>query len=357
MDVWVEFRNAYKWQAELLARKFFPSTDEDNAPIEGNLESIELPMMPPSPSVASSTGSTLFSSISSTYSSVPTSSSGSSTPLSPLSSMTDGLPACDAGLLTQVYLPRHRLRRTLRSRWKGATLAKNDDLTIRDPVSSRCKAVSVGVVLCADRTDRPFRIDFCRDGRDLKGQRRSFRKRYALGHRVRKAYMLTDPFTMQLHRRCISTALPLTDGVVRDATDEERDATDAGRDATDGGRFGTRGVVTSVVCVLRVNTLGASSTLSACGFFTARHRHQQRTETGAETHKAFPLVACPLLRADAPLHLPRARRCRVLRGPRDCAHAGHDDGRARAARGGGGGRTVRYPWRLWAWKRPASAVT
>ncbi|TFK78689.1 hypothetical protein K466DRAFT_613109, partial [Polyporus arcularius HHB13444] len=93
MDVWIEFRNAYKWQAELLARKFFPSTDEDNAPIEGDLESIELPMTPPSPSAASSAGSTLFSSISSTYSSVPTSPSGSSTPSSPLSSMPDGLPA------------------------------------------------------------------------------------------------------------------------------------------------------------------------------------------------------------------------------------------------------------------------
>ncbi len=48
-----------------------------------------------------------------------------------------------------------------------------------------------------------------------------------------------------------STALPLTDGVVRDATD-------AGRDATDGGRFGTRGVLTPVVCVLRVDTLDAA---------------------------------------------------------------------------------------------------
>ncbi len=34
--------------------------------------------------------------------------------------------------------------------------------------------------------------------------------------------------------------------------------------------------------------LGAFLALSACVFFTARHRHQQRTETGAETHEVFP---------------------------------------------------------------------
>lgn len=28
-DVWVEFRNASKWQAELLFRDFFPLTDGD----------------------------------------------------------------------------------------------------------------------------------------------------------------------------------------------------------------------------------------------------------------------------------------------------------------------------------------
>lgn len=61
MDVWVEFKNASKWQAELLFRNFFPSTDEDDEVIEGDLEGIELPT-PPSPSVGSSAGtSTLFS--------------------------------------------------------------------------------------------------------------------------------------------------------------------------------------------------------------------------------------------------------------------------------------------------------
>ncbi|KAF7358110.1 hypothetical protein MVEN_00859100 [Mycena venus] len=32
MDVWVEFKNASKWQAEALFRNFFPSTDEDDLP-------------------------------------------------------------------------------------------------------------------------------------------------------------------------------------------------------------------------------------------------------------------------------------------------------------------------------------
>ncbi|RPD58679.1 P-loop containing nucleoside triphosphate hydrolase protein [Lentinus tigrinus ALCF2SS1-7] len=131
MDVWIEFKNASKWQAELLFRNFFPSTDEDNVPIEGDLDSVELPMCPtpPSPSAASSASSTLFSSISGTFSSVPTSPSGSSSPLSPLPSLPDGLPTrsrtsstagqstramkgkertrtvSDAGLLNQAYLP------------------------------------------------------------------------------------------------------------------------------------------------------------------------------------------------------------------------------------------------------------
>lgn len=92
MDVWVEFKNASRWQAEQLFRNFFPSTDEDDVPIEGDLESIELPMVPPSPSTASSSGSTLFSSIPSTLSSVPTSPSTSPGTLSPLPSLPEGLP-------------------------------------------------------------------------------------------------------------------------------------------------------------------------------------------------------------------------------------------------------------------------
>ncbi|KAI0358732.1 P-loop containing nucleoside triphosphate hydrolase protein [Trametes cingulata] len=129
MDVWIEFKNASKWQAEMLFRNFFPSTDEDNVPIEGDLDSIELPTTPPSPSAGSSSGSTLFSSMASAFSSVPTSPSGSSSPLSPLPSLPDGLPTrsrtsstaghsrsaskgkersrtvSDVGLQNQAYLP------------------------------------------------------------------------------------------------------------------------------------------------------------------------------------------------------------------------------------------------------------
>lgn len=131
MDVWIEFKNASKWQAELLFRNFFPSTDEDDEPIEGDLDGIELPMMPPSPSTASSSESALFSSLSSTFSSVPTSPSGSPGSLSPLQSLPGGLPVrsrtgssagistvadrvkskerartmSDAGVQNQAYLP------------------------------------------------------------------------------------------------------------------------------------------------------------------------------------------------------------------------------------------------------------
>ena len=42
MDVWVEFKNASKWQAEALFRNFFPSTEEDG-PTEAELASIVLP--------------------------------------------------------------------------------------------------------------------------------------------------------------------------------------------------------------------------------------------------------------------------------------------------------------------------
>ncbi|PIL36297.1 transporter [Ganoderma sinense ZZ0214-1] len=92
MDVWIEFKNASKWQAEQLFRNFFPSADEDNELIEGDFDSIELPMTPPSPSTTSSSSSTLFSSLSSTFSSVPTSPSGSPGSLSPLPSLPEGLP-------------------------------------------------------------------------------------------------------------------------------------------------------------------------------------------------------------------------------------------------------------------------
>ncbi|GJE89993.1 P-loop containing nucleoside triphosphate hydrolase protein [Phanerochaete sordida] len=109
MDVWVEFRNASKWQAELLFRNFFPSSDEEEEIIEGDLEGVELPMPPsPSTSSASSTFSSLLSAISPATSSV-SSWSGSSTPLTPAGSTMNSPKAPKANpleaLKNQAYLP------------------------------------------------------------------------------------------------------------------------------------------------------------------------------------------------------------------------------------------------------------
>ncbi|KAJ7731302.1 P-loop containing nucleoside triphosphate hydrolase protein [Mycena maculata] len=63
MDVWVEFKNSSKWQAEALFRNFFPSTDEDDLPLDDG--EIELPGTPPSASASTSSlwsASTLTSS-------------------------------------------------------------------------------------------------------------------------------------------------------------------------------------------------------------------------------------------------------------------------------------------------------
>ncbi|TFY65257.1 hypothetical protein EVJ58_g2087 [Rhodofomes roseus] len=106
MDVWVEFKNASKWQAELLFRNFFPSTDEDDVVIEGELEDIELPM-PPSPSAQSSSGfSSLFSS-GSMPSTPVTSSASISTPPTPEGKATGKArtPSIDNSLRNQAYLP------------------------------------------------------------------------------------------------------------------------------------------------------------------------------------------------------------------------------------------------------------
>ena len=79
MDVWIEFKNASKHQAETLFRNFFPSADADPSPTPDSeeIESLELPA-PSSPATSS-----LFDALSG-LSSV-SSRSGS---LSPLSSPT-----------------------------------------------------------------------------------------------------------------------------------------------------------------------------------------------------------------------------------------------------------------------------
>ncbi|KAJ7752343.1 P-loop containing nucleoside triphosphate hydrolase protein [Mycena metata] len=76
MDVWVEFKNASKWQAEALFRNFFPSTDEDDLPIDD----AELDSLPDTPggSMRSASTSSLWSASTLTSSSRSSSSGGGS---------------------------------------------------------------------------------------------------------------------------------------------------------------------------------------------------------------------------------------------------------------------------------------
>jgi chaperone BCS1 len=87
MDVWIEFKNASKFQAENLFRNFFPSADADPPmPLdsETELESLEM-LTPSSPSSPATTqSSSLFSEV---LSGLSTASSRSGS-LSPLSSPT-----------------------------------------------------------------------------------------------------------------------------------------------------------------------------------------------------------------------------------------------------------------------------
>lgn len=113
MDVWVEFKNASKWQAELLFRNFFPSTDDDEVVEEGDLDGIDLPATPPSPSAESACSAGISSSLSSMLSSLalgsrsptesivslPSSGSGSL-----MSGKSPRVPPLD-GLKNQAYLP------------------------------------------------------------------------------------------------------------------------------------------------------------------------------------------------------------------------------------------------------------
>lgn len=111
MDVWVEFKNASKWQAEALFRNFFPSMDKDEEVLEGDLESmgIELPTTPaPQSPVSSSHSSTLWSmspSFSSSTSSLASSARNSHSPShSPSDSVSAGA-AEGFGAKNQAYMP------------------------------------------------------------------------------------------------------------------------------------------------------------------------------------------------------------------------------------------------------------
>ncbi|KAG8214091.1 hypothetical protein J3R82DRAFT_10849 [Butyriboletus roseoflavus] len=101
MDVWIEFKNSSKWQAEALFRNFFPSTDKDDEPIEGDLEGIELPSTPAprSPSFHSSTLWSMSPSFSSSTSSLASSTRNSQSP-------PESIAGSEAfGAKNQAYLP------------------------------------------------------------------------------------------------------------------------------------------------------------------------------------------------------------------------------------------------------------
>ncbi|KAJ7198596.1 hypothetical protein GGX14DRAFT_469953 [Mycena pura] len=77
MDVWVEFKNASKWQAEALFRNFFPSADEDDLLDEAAVADIELPSTPSSLRSASTSSLWSASTLTSTSGSASSSVSGS----------------------------------------------------------------------------------------------------------------------------------------------------------------------------------------------------------------------------------------------------------------------------------------
>ncbi|KAI0694286.1 hypothetical protein BC835DRAFT_1415431 [Cytidiella melzeri] len=114
MDVWVEFKNASKWQAELLFRNFFPSTDEaDMVEAEGELEGIELPT-PPSPSVES-TSSPVSSSFSSMFSSLALGGRSRTESNVSLSSFSNSPTPSVAGSSTPAKLPKASLADALKN--------------------------------------------------------------------------------------------------------------------------------------------------------------------------------------------------------------------------------------------------
>lgn len=87
MDVWIEFKNASKFQAEHLFRNFFPSADADLAAALDSEAELESPEMPTIPSSPASPATTQLSSLFDALSGLSTTSSRSGS-LSPLSSPT-----------------------------------------------------------------------------------------------------------------------------------------------------------------------------------------------------------------------------------------------------------------------------
>lgn len=113
MDVWVEFKNASKWQDEALFRNFFPST-EDEEILEGDLDGVELPNPPTTSDAPESptTGTSSLWSMSPSLLSVSSLSSSGSSPLgSPVATSSNGkgkastLALPQFGAKNQAYLP------------------------------------------------------------------------------------------------------------------------------------------------------------------------------------------------------------------------------------------------------------
>ncbi|KAK0189402.1 BCS1 N terminal-domain-containing protein [Armillaria mellea] len=114
MDVWIEFKNASKWQAEALFRNFFPSMEEATAASNGvpppgptlsdmdeaELEGIDIPSPPQTPSSGSSTLWSLSPSFASSTSSLPPSPKNNAAAASKSSKV---LPQFGAN--NQAYLP------------------------------------------------------------------------------------------------------------------------------------------------------------------------------------------------------------------------------------------------------------
>ncbi|KAF9466279.1 P-loop containing nucleoside triphosphate hydrolase protein [Collybia nuda] len=116
MDVWVEFKNASKWQAEALFRNFFPSTEDEISDGEPEVAPPSTPTSHTSTSGPQGSSSSLWSMSPSFASSVASfSSTPLSSPSSPTSSATPSLPRTAAsmtaaplpqfGASNQAYLP------------------------------------------------------------------------------------------------------------------------------------------------------------------------------------------------------------------------------------------------------------
>jgi chaperone BCS1 len=114
MDVWIEFKNASKWQAEALFRNFFPSTEDDedgddegDITLEGGvLDGIDLPNPPSSPTTTTTTASTTWSlSQSRSSSSTCLSSPPASSPSPSNDKLPTPMPLGDFGSKNTAYLP------------------------------------------------------------------------------------------------------------------------------------------------------------------------------------------------------------------------------------------------------------